>query len=295
MPSILHTPDTIFSARHTPSWMLLAGASGTVNALAFLACQQYVTHVTGTATRLGLEWPHVGIAAEYAVVVLSFVAGAMASVLALQARVIRGKRPMWATPLVVVALILVLVAALGQIGGLGPFGGEQATESPSFLMLSLLAFANGLQNAAVATTTGLAVRTTHLTGPATDVGIHLGVAWFAQGDERRAALRGAMLRGGKVFAFVGGAGLALPLAWTAGYAAFLFPAVCVLIAAGLSFIPDWGPSDFPDRAVEGEVNAPPRADDPKPAVVPSRAGDGVVSPGEVQAAASVGSGRLTRA
>ena len=41
----------------------------------------------------------------------------------------------------------------------------------SIFLLSLLAFAMGLQNAAVASTTGLAVRTTHLTGPATDLGI----------------------------------------------------------------------------------------------------------------------------
>lgn len=251
MVHILHTPDTIFSARHTPSWLLLAGASGLVNGLAFLACEQYVTHVTGTATRLGLEWPHAGIALEYAVVVLSFIFGAMASVLALQARIFRGRHPYWAMPLVIVALTLTGVALIGLTGVFGPFGGV-VTADPPFVLLSLLAFASGLQNAAVATCTGLAVRTTHLTGPATDLGIHLGVAYFTRGGDRRAALRGAVLRGGKVIAFVSGAGLALPLAGAAGYLAFFVPAVGVLIAAGLSFIPDWGPSDFPD----GEERAP---------------------------------------
>ncbi|MBP3957593.1 DUF1275 domain-containing protein [Gemmata sp. G18] len=259
MPYVLHTPDTIFSARHTPSWLLLAGASGMVNGLAFLACEQYVTHVTGTATRLGLEWPHAGIALEYAVVVLSFIFGAMASVLALQARVTQGKPPRWATPLVIVALTLTGVALAGLTGVFGPFGGAITTEPP-FVLLSLLAFASGLQNAAVATSTGLAVRTTHLTGPATDLGIHLGVAYFTKGEDRRAALRGALLRGGKVFAFVAGAGLALPLAGATGYLAFFVPAVGVLIAAGLSFIPAWGPSDFPDREESAQADPPPAAE-----------------------------------
>jgi uncharacterized membrane protein YoaK (UPF0700 family) len=270
MPYVLHTPDTIFSARHTPSWLLLAGASGLVNGLAFLACEQYVTHVTGTATRLGLEWPHAGIAAEYAVVVLSFIVGAMASVLALQVRAFRGRRPLWATPLVAVAMILVVVALAGPTGTFGAFGGAHTTDPPPFVLLSLLAFAMGLQNAAVATSTGLAVRTTHLTGPATDLGIHLGVAFFVDGEERKAALRGAALRGGKVVAFVAGAGLALPLAWVAGYLAFLVPAVGVLAAAGLSFIPAWGPSDFPAR--DGDEPARPRLPRSESAAEQLRAG-----------------------
>ncbi len=243
MACILHTPATIFSARHAPSWLLLSGGSGVVNGLAFLACAQYVTHVTGTATRLGLEWPHAGIAAEYAVVVLCFIVGAATSVLALQARAYRGERPFWSVPLVAVALILAGVALAGRAGAFGPFGEESATADPPFVLLSLLAFATGLQNAAVATATGLVVRTTHLTGPATDLGVHLGVAYFGTGEDRRTALRGAALRGGKVIAFVVGAGLALPLADRTGYLAFLIPAVVALTAAGLSFKPEWGTAD----------------------------------------------------
>jgi len=37
--------------------------------------------------------------------------------------------------------------------------------------MALLAFAMGLMNATVATTTSLAVRTSHMTGPASDFGV----------------------------------------------------------------------------------------------------------------------------
>lgn len=237
MSYALHNTDAIFSLRHTPSWVLLSAGSGMVNGLAFLACAQYVTHVTGTATRLGLEAPHAGVALEYALVVVCFIVGAACSVLPLQYRVLRGKRPLWAAPLVVVAGVLAVVALVGPVGAFGPFGGEEAVIDPPFALLWLLAFATGLQNAAVATCTGLVVRSTHLTGPATDLGVHLGLVCFARGDERRTAVRGAALRGAKVIAFVAGAGFALPLATASGYSAFLVPAVCVLTAAALSFVP----------------------------------------------------------
>jgi len=251
----LHTPDTIYSPRHVPSWFLLAGAAGAVNGVVFLMCEQFVTHVTGTVTRLGLEWLHIGIAAEYAVVVLSFIAGAASSVITIQARARRGKQPRWVTPLVLVALILVGVAAAGEAGVFGRFGGTHVDDPPPFVLLSLLAFAMGLQNAAVATTTGLAVRTTHLTGPATDLGVHLGTAFLETGAERRAALRGAALRGGKAVAFILGASLSVPLAGSFGFGALMAPAAFVLVAAMLSFVPDWGPSDFPFRQENGAARA----------------------------------------
>src|SRR5262249_35454977 len=160
----------------------------------------------------GLEWLHIGIAVEYAAVLLSFIAGASASVITIQARARRGKKPSWVTPLVLVALILVGVAFTGEAGVFGRFGVTHTADPPPFILLSLLAFAMGLQNAAVATTTGLAVRTTHLTGPATDLGVHLGTALLATGAERREALRGAALRGGKAVAFILGASLSVPLA-----------------------------------------------------------------------------------
>jgi uncharacterized membrane protein YoaK (UPF0700 family) len=244
MSITLHTPDTIYSVRHTPSWFALACAAGAVNGFAFLTCEQFVSHVTGTATRIGLEWHQLDLAAEYSVVLVCFVAGAVASVLWIQGRAYRGRHPQWASPLFAVAAILTGTAIAGA-RLFGPFGAQVAADPPPVVLLSVLAFAMGLQNAAVASTTGLAVRTTHLTGPATDLGIHLGTAYFATGTERAAALKGALLRAGKILAFIVGAGLSVPLAQRFGYLALLAPAALVSFAAVLSFAPSWSPSDFP--------------------------------------------------
>jgi uncharacterized membrane protein YoaK (UPF0700 family) len=241
----LHTPETIYAPRHVPSWMLLAGAAGMVNGFAFLTCQQFVTHVTGTLTRLGLEWWHAALALEYAVVLAAFLAGAVVAVLSIQLRAKSGSRTRWATPLFTVALILTAVAISGNVGWFGVFGATVASDPPPVVLLSVLAFAMGMQNAGVASTTGLAVRTTHLTGPVTDLGIHLGTALLAHRQERLAALRGAALRGGKIAAFVVGAGFSFSLSSVLGYLILLPPAVFVLAAAVLSFVPEWSPSDYP--------------------------------------------------
>jgi uncharacterized membrane protein YoaK (UPF0700 family) len=219
------------------------GGSSAVNGFAFLECQQFVTHITGTVTRLGLSWRSWHIAAEYATVAITFVAGAVISVVWIQGRAYRGKCPSWAAPLVVVALLLVLVGIAGHYGAFGPFGSQLAADPPPFILLSLLAFAMGLQNATVATTTGLAIRTTHLTGPATDLGIQLGTAWFAKGNHRRALLLGAALRCGKIASFMFGAASSLPLAAALGYASLLCPASFVLIASSLSFVRSQAGSD----------------------------------------------------
>lgn len=214
---------------------MLAFAAGAVNAGAFLASESFVTHVTGTVTRIGLDVGMLPLLLDYLVVLVCFIAGAATSVLAIDGRRHRGKRALWAMPLSIVGAILVAVAVAGSLGAFGAFGGS--VEQPlDFLFLSVLAFAMGLQNAAVATTTGLAVRTTHMTGPATDFGVHLATAYFAAGEARKSALRGAMLRGGKILCFALGAAAMVPLARSVGYAGFLLPAAIVTIATALSFV-----------------------------------------------------------
>lgn len=214
---------------------MLAFAAGAVNAGAFLANSRFVSHVTGIVSRIGLDvgqWP---LLLDYVIVLVCFIAGAAASVVAIDGRRHRGKHALWAAPLALVSTILIGVAIAGRMGAFGTYGGT-VEEPVDFLLLSILAFAMGMQNAAVATTTGLAVRTTHMTGPATDLGVHLGTAYFASGEARRNALRGAILRGGKLVSFASGAAVMVPLAAAFGYLAFVLPAFAVVVATALSFV-----------------------------------------------------------
>jgi uncharacterized membrane protein YoaK (UPF0700 family) len=180
-------------------------------------------------------------------------------------------------PLFAVAAITAGVAVAGELRAFGPYRAGLATDPPPVTFLSLLAFAAGLQNGSVSATTGMAVRTTHLTGPTTDMGLLLGAAVMTAGVERRAALRGAALRAGIAAAFVVGAGLSVPLADKLGYLALLVPAGFVATAGVLSFLPDWSPSDFPFHPTQPAVEPD--------AVAIGLPADGKPLPGEKEAAA----------
>lgn len=232
----LYAPQEVASWRHLPSWLLLSFGAGATNAGALLACATFVSHVSGTATRLGVDVGQWDLMLEYGAVLASFVLGAMASVLALGARVARGLRPLHGLPLLVVAGLLLTVALLGERGVFGPFGGE-IEQAQDFAMLCLLGFAMGLQNATVSSTTGMAVRTTHMTGPATDLGIHLANALWGKSAERTASWQGVLLRASKLGAFLVGSIVAVPLARSGEYLVFAAPAVAVVIAAASSFFP----------------------------------------------------------
>jgi len=247
----LHKPAEVFSPRHLPTWLMLSFSSGCTNALALLACERYVTHVTGTVTRLGMEKGHPVTLLDFGLVLVSFIAGAMLSSWLINGRAHRNLRPMHAAPLFIVSAATIAVAALGHAGLLGPFGGAP-DEAGDFVLLSVLSFAAGLQNAAVATSTGLLIRTTHLTGPATDLGIHLVEMLYVRGAEHRAARNHALLRAGKILFFAIGAAAGAMLSVRVEFLGFAVPGGLVLLATLLSFT-SFSPEEPAERT---DVNAP---------------------------------------
>jgi carbonic anhydrase/acetyltransferase-like protein (isoleucine patch superfamily)/uncharacterized membrane protein YoaK (UPF0700 family) len=237
MPA-LHAPQTVLSLRHTPSWLLLALSAGFVNAVAFLACSRFVTHVTGTVTLIGMDARAVLLAIDYLLVLACFVIGAMTSARWIDVRYYGKKRPFYALPLVVVGTVLFGLALAGMHGAFGAFGGSIESQR-DFVFLSILAFAMGLQNAAVGSSTGLVVRTTHLTGTATDLGVYLATAIYSEGDPviRHIATRHAALRAGKIAAFAVGAGIGAALARNIEYASLFVPSGIVFGVTCVSFLP----------------------------------------------------------
>ncbi|HWL08646.1 MAG TPA: YoaK family protein [Planctomicrobium sp.] len=224
----------IYSFRCILSWQLLSGAAGMVNGFAFLLCSEFVTHMTGTVTRVGLEWEAVSLMFEYFFIVTSFVLGAAISVAAINVRSPQAKRAPWVVPLCLVTSILSAVAISGALGVFGPICSTFSQGSPAVFMLSFLAFAMGIQNAAIPGASGLGVRTTHLSGHATNLGIQLATVCFSQGKARQTALHGVFLRGGKIISFAIGAAFAVPLTNRLGFLTLLAPAACVLSAILIS-------------------------------------------------------------
>lgn len=153
--------------RKLPRWAwigggLLALAAGCINAVGYLCYRhQPVTHLTGTSTQFGIavasgdtrEMLHWGLT------LASFLFGAMLSGFVVEQRTLQlGRR---------YGVILMLESAL-------LFAAAPLIRHANDLGLFLAAGACGLQNAMVSTYSGAALRTTHVSGIFTDLGIYLG-------------------------------------------------------------------------------------------------------------------------
>lgn len=150
-----------------PPWVLggafwLALCAGIVNVVGLMGFKhQAVTHLTGNTSLLGeaIASLDFGTALHFGLLIASFVFGAMLSGIIIRDSSFKlGRR--YSVGLVLVAVLL--FAAIPLMTARNPLGWYAA------------ACACGLQNAMVSTYSGATVRTAHLTGMFTDLGIFIG-------------------------------------------------------------------------------------------------------------------------
>lgn len=148
---------------------VLAFVAGAANAGGFLAVGQYTSHMTGmlssVADHLVLGQLTLALAAVGAV--LAFLLGAMTTAWLVNWGMRRELRSAYGLPLIVEAAALLVF---------GLFGAAIGLMTPVFLPLTvvLLCFIMGLQNAVITKISRSVIRTTHVTGLITDLGIELG-------------------------------------------------------------------------------------------------------------------------
>jgi uncharacterized membrane protein YoaK (UPF0700 family) len=178
------------SWRHTPAWIsfggtLLAFNAGYVNATGFLQVHEHgLTHLTGQVTRAGIELAdgRVTDAARAGALVLWFFLGALISGVIIRRSELHERGAPYGVAMLMEAGLLG-GAALLLINGMS-WGA------------SLAAMAAGLQNALATSYSGAVVRTTHLTGIVTDLGVHFGHALRGEPIEwQRVKLLGLLFGG----------------------------------------------------------------------------------------------------
>jgi len=196
-----------------PRWVwigagLLACVAGMVNVVGYLGFEhQAITHLTGTTTLLGEAVAKRDLRAisHLAGVALAFMAGAALSGMLIQDSTLKlGRR--YGVALVLESLLLFAAIPLfrhGQLAG-----------------ALLAAMACGLQNAMATTYSGAVIRTSHLSGMFTDLGIGIGHALRGLPlQKRRLMLCGLIIAG-----FFTGAVLGALLFMHFGYRALAVPA-----------------------------------------------------------------------
>ncbi|MBX7148824.1 DUF1275 domain-containing protein [bacterium] len=213
---------------------LLSILAGCVNAGGFMASGRFVTHVTGFATWFGMDLIQNKWLAAFGTlsVPLFFLLGTMLSAFLVDRRILMGKKPAYTLVMVLITLCLLTVAIEGYFNFFGIFGGEVNIKQ-HYVLLILLCGASGLQNAAITTFYGAQVRTTHLTGITTDLGIGLVRLFSPQPDieKHQGEIRANILRLLVIVSFVMGSIAGAYLFLKLQYLGFLIPALLSAYAA----------------------------------------------------------------
>lgn len=207
-----------------PRWVeygsfILALVAGLVNSVGLLGFKhQAISHLSGTATLLGAGLVNSTMtdALHLFVILLSFLLGAAVSGYFLRSGALKLGRNY--------SRLLSLEAAL-------LFGSVYFLTADSSLGHYLASAACGLQNALATTYSGAVIRTTHVTGIFTDLGIMLGAKIRGEPFDERKALLFLLIIVGFVLGGALGAYLFNGLKF---YALFIPAGICLLLALAYS-------------------------------------------------------------
>lgn len=153
--------------------IMLAFVGGAVNAGGFLAIGQYTSHVTGIVSALGdhVALGEYGAALAAAAAWLAFLCGAATTAVLIN---LARRQRMHSR----YALSLLFEAALLLVFGVAGAHLSEMRDLLAPVTVLLLCYIMGLQNAIVTKVSGAVIRTTHLTGMTTDLGIELGKLFY---------------------------------------------------------------------------------------------------------------------
>lgn len=153
---------------------ILAFVAGFINAGGFFIIQQYTSHMTGILSLAADEIALGRYAASFLMIgfVFCFLVGAcMTTVIVIKARE-KHLHAQYAIPLLIESVLILII-----------MGVHQLFVTESFIVpvvIALLCFLMGLQNAVITKASKAIIRTTHITGMTTDLGIEIGRALLSR-------------------------------------------------------------------------------------------------------------------
>jgi uncharacterized membrane protein YoaK (UPF0700 family) len=163
---------------------LLSFVAGIVNVAGFLAIQRLTTNVTGHFAFIVEEILKLNFwqGFIYFLYIFFFFLGSFVSNLIVEIISKTNDRFIYVIPTIIESLILFFLAIFGQF---------LISQNPNLLACAML-FAMGLQNSLVTTISNSTVRTTHLTGLFTDLGIELSQLFFYKQKDQKDKLYGSI-------------------------------------------------------------------------------------------------------
>lgn len=157
----------------------LAFIAGAINAGGFLAIGQYTSHMTGIVSAIAdyIVLNKISAVLQCFSFLLSFIAGAASSAMIINWARARQFYSEFASALMLEGVLLLIFGVCATNLLLYPYG--------STIIILLLCFIMGLQNAIITKISNSEIRTTHVTGISTDIGIEIGRALFFKASKRQ--------------------------------------------------------------------------------------------------------------
>ena len=176
--AMLRLDDNNFSRKFTFAiWLLMAFQAGYVNVGGLFVSGSFVSHVTGTSSRIGMSIAQLDfvVLMTFLTVLVAFMMGAGFAGANLEVRKRLGKSRKYIRVAAVKAFFFGLVLLLSNNDALTIL--NTTKDQTNLIIIFMLSFCCGIQNATCSIATNGFLKPTHMTGLATDLG--LGFArWF---------------------------------------------------------------------------------------------------------------------
>ncbi|MBU8882028.1 hypothetical protein CBW16_00100 [Flavobacteriaceae bacterium JJC] len=208
---------------------LLSFVAGLVNVVGFFSVQKLTTNVTGHFAYFVDESFKQDFRSAFhvALYIFFFFLGAFISNFIVEIYSRKRENLIYVIPTLTEALILAVIAFTGNV---------LIKESPDLIAFSLL-FAMGMQNSLVTSISHSVVRTTHLTGLFTDMGIEFSQLFFYKDqDHKKRLIKSIKLRLTIIWMFFGGGVVGGILYGSFGIKALFFGTVILLFGLLYDFI-----------------------------------------------------------
>lgn len=200
---------------------ILSSIAGALNAVGFLIAGSFTANMTGNISSFAdaVAGGAITVAVPFVGLVIAFICGAAFSAFAIQTGERKEIRLVYALAIIIEALILLSLGIMFLVTG-----------AQQMLLIIALSFVMGLQNAVTTMISKARVRTTHISGMATDIGIEL-AALLGATEAKREAIPKLKLHSLTLICFTaGGIGGAI-LFGLIGHWLFVIAAAILLLVA----------------------------------------------------------------
>lgn len=224
--------DAIYEPSNIFIWFVLGFQGGILNVGGYLAVHRFVSHITGFATLFGDQFSKTNLTNALGMLLVPFIFlfGVIVSAIFIERQRLLNKSPKYTLIFTFIIANLIFLTIAGATGHLGTFG-EEFSYDRDYIVLFLLAYTCGLQNAVISSASKSIIRTTHITGPTTDLGIGLVKMWTLRKELTKKDHFVIWCRFGIIISFIFGSLVGAYLFKSLEFYGFIFPALISIYAA----------------------------------------------------------------